>query len=135
MWLKHSNTSSRLSDGGESIDSVSIIARNQRLIQHRNSAQSPGLKLNRSNSIRYIKELQSLFFRKFLLCDLCSKYNDLKFGLLSLTKSFLLFLPSTMNHLSAIYKTGRIQGRENKPNNTTLQPQKLKRKHIILDEL
>lgn len=53
MWLKHSNTSSRLSDGGESIDSVSIVARNQRLIQHRNSAQSPGLKLNRSNSIRY----------------------------------------------------------------------------------
>lgn len=53
MWLKHSNTSSRLSDGGESIDSASIVARNQRLIQHRNSAQSPGMKLNRSNSIRY----------------------------------------------------------------------------------
>lgn len=54
MWLKNSNTSSRLSDGGESIDSVSVITRNQRLIQHRKSAQSPGLKLNRSNSIRYI---------------------------------------------------------------------------------
>jgi hypothetical protein len=53
MWLRHSNTSSRLSDGGESIDSMSIVARNQRLIQHRNSTQSPGLKLNRSNSIRY----------------------------------------------------------------------------------
>lgn len=54
MWLRHSNTSSRLSDGGggESIDGMSIVARNQRLIQHRNSAQSPGLKLNRSNSIR-----------------------------------------------------------------------------------
>lgn len=59
MWLKNSHTSSRLSDGGESIDSVSIVARNQRLIQHRNSAQSPGLKLNRSNSIRYFKELSS----------------------------------------------------------------------------
>jgi hypothetical protein len=56
MWLKHSNTSSRLSDGGESIDSVSIFARNQRLIQHRKSAQSPSLKLNRSNSIRYFIE-------------------------------------------------------------------------------
>lgn len=54
MWLRHSNTSSRLSDGGESIDSsMSLLARNQRLIQHRNSTQSPGLKLNRSNSIRY----------------------------------------------------------------------------------
>ncbi|CRK90961.1 CLUMA_CG004650, isoform A, partial [Clunio marinus] len=55
MWLKHSNTSSRLSDGGESVDSATIIARNQRLIQHRNSTQSPGLKLNRSNSIRSTK--------------------------------------------------------------------------------
>lgn len=55
MWLRHSNTSSRLSDGGESLDGgMSIIARNQRLLQHRNSAQSPAHKLNRSNSIRYL---------------------------------------------------------------------------------
>lgn len=53
IWLKHSNTSNRLSDGGDSNESVSILARNQRFIQHRNSAQLPGLKLNRSNSIRY----------------------------------------------------------------------------------
>lgn len=65
MWLRHSNTSSRLSDGGESIDSsMSLLARNQRLIQHRNSAQSPGLKLNRSNSIRYIVKSSFLRFLK-----------------------------------------------------------------------
>jgi hypothetical protein len=52
MWLKQSSTSNRLSDGGESIDSASNMSRNSRLIQHRNSTQSPGLKLNRSNSIR-----------------------------------------------------------------------------------
>ena len=57
MWLRHSNTSSRLSDGSET-----IMSRNQRLLQHRNSTQSPIHKLNRSNSIRYFNELKFDFY-------------------------------------------------------------------------
>lgn len=61
MWLRHSNTLSRLSDGGESLDGMSIVARNQRLLQHRNSGQLPANKLNRSNSIRYLSDTILIF--------------------------------------------------------------------------
>lgn len=55
LWLRHSNTSSGLSEGCEndSLENMSIMTRNQKLLHHRNSIQSPVHKLNRSNSIRY----------------------------------------------------------------------------------
>lgn len=108
MWLKHSNTSSRLSDGGESIDSVSIIARNHRLMHHRNSAQSPGLKLNRSNSIRYLKA-QSLMFQSDFPIDItvCVKVLLMfKFNIR------ILIISLRRRYSTATYKTGHIQGRE-----------------------
>lgn len=68
MWLKHSGaTVNRLSEG-DSLESVSIVSspgltRNSKLIQSRDSTPSSqqagqNSKLNRSNSIRYVKYLQ-----------------------------------------------------------------------------
>lgn len=60
MWLKHSNTASRLDGSTENVNSIGspIISRNHKIIQHRDSPQFHSPRLNRSNSIRYI------FFRK-----------------------------------------------------------------------
>lgn len=54
MWLKHSNTASRLSAEGDALENISIgsggIQRSLKFLHHRDSSNSP--RLNRSNSIR-----------------------------------------------------------------------------------